>query len=72
MTPKIGDCVFGVNVSENRLGELGRIHALIQLTDIDDNLWKIWFSDKPDHFEYFDSTGAWHEPLGCWTQDYWI
>lgn len=69
MIPKIGDSVYTSNVQESRLVEIGRIQSLIQMSDVSDTLWKVWFSDCQHDFEYLDSHDAWYESLQCWIQD---
>lgn len=68
MIPKIGDSVYGVHYADKRLVEIGKICNLLNLSDVDDNLWQVWFDKESGHYEFIDST-SWYESLQCWILD---
>ncbi len=68
MIPKIGDSVYGVHYSEHLLVEIGKISDLVNLIDVDENLWQVWFDKESNHYEFIDST-SWYESLQCWILD---
>lgn len=63
-----GHKVFALSFENDRIVEVGTVVYVIELTDWDDDAYKVWYSDIETDFDYIHGN-EWDETLHGWVID---
>lgn len=63
-----GQKVLALSFENDKLVEVGTIVYVVELTDLDENAYKVWYSEKEHDFDYINSN-EWDETRQSWIVD---